>query len=356
MTALSLLHLTRRYGAMPAVDDLNLEVASGELLALLGPSGCGKTTTMRMLAGLLAPSGGDIRFDGTSVLKLPAERRGAVMVFQKHLLFPHMNVADNVAFGLKMRGVDRRTAAARVAAMLELVQLGALAQRRPHELSGGQQQRVALARALVVEPRVLLLDEPLANLDANLRLEMRKLIRTVQQETGITTIFVTHDQEEAVMLADRVALLMGGKLQQVGAPRELYAQPASVQVARFFRNENFLPASKAGRRLHTAAGELALAADCPLPDGDVLVTVRPEHIGLAPAGRTAGDSTVQNCLPATVLGAVYMGTHTQVQLALGGATWWASLGPDAACAAGEQIAVVLPPEHLWVLSPEVTGA
>jgi ABC-type Fe3+/spermidine/putrescine transport system ATPase subunit len=344
MTALALLDLTKRYGAAVAVAGLDLEVPSGELLALLGPSGCGKTTTMRMIAGLLAPSAGDIRFDGRSVLALAAERRGAVMVFQKHLLFPHMNVADNVAFGLKMRGVDKRTAAAKAAAMLDLVQLRGYERRRPHELSGGQQQRVALARALVVEPQVLLLDEPLANLDANLRLEMRKLIRSVQQATGITTLFVTHDQEEAVMLADRVALLMAGKLQQVGTPRELYTRPASVAVARFFRNDNLLGATKRGRQLHTAVGELQLAEDHPLPDGPVLLTVRPEHV--APA-----DGPGVNCVAARVVSSVYMGTHTQAQLALGDATWWANFGADALCPLGDPMWVRLPPEHLWLLAP-----
>ncbi|MCA9784892.1 MAG: ABC transporter ATP-binding protein, partial [Candidatus Cloacimonetes bacterium] len=178
--------------------------------ALLGPSGCGKTTTMRMLAGLLQPSSGDIRFEGKSVMAVPPERRGAVMVFQKHLLFPHMSVAENIGFGLKMRGMGKAEIARRVGAMLALVQLPGYEKRRPHQLSGGQQQRVALARALVIEPTVLLLDEPLANLDANLRLEMRKLIRNLQQELNITTFFVTHDQEEAVMLADRVALMVDG--------------------------------------------------------------------------------------------------------------------------------------------------
>jgi putative spermidine/putrescine transport system ATP-binding protein len=230
--------------------------------------------------------------------------------------------------------------------MLDLVQLGGLERRRPHELSGGQQQRAALARALVVEPQVLLLDEPLANLDANLRLEMRKLIRSVQQATGITTLFVTHDQEEAVMLADRVALMIGGRLQQVGSPRDLYAHPASAAVARFFRNENLLPARKSGRRLDTAAGEFLMAADSPVPDGEVLLTVRPEHI--VPL---AGDvASAKNSLAATVLSSVYMGTHTQVQLALHDAsTWWASFGPETVCAPGEQVNVCLPAAHLWVL-------
>ncbi len=344
MTALSLIGLTKHYGTTAAVEALDLQVESGALLALLGPSGCGKTTTMRMIAGLLAPTSGDIQFDGRSVLRVPAEQRGAVMVFQKHLLFPHMSVAENVAFGLKMRGADRATQARRAADMLDLVQLGKFGRRRPHELSGGQQQRVALARALVVEPQVLLLDEPLANLDANLRLEMRKLIRSVQQATGTTMLFVTHDQEEAVMLADRVALMMEGRLQQVGSPRELYTRPTSVSIARFFRNENLLAAHKVGSRLITVQGELA-AGECSLPDGEVRVTVRPEHVALGADGE-------ENCLKGRVLSSVYMGTHTQVQLAMGEESWSASLGPDISFAAGDEVWVRLPREHLWVLPPK----
>jgi ABC-type Fe3+/spermidine/putrescine transport system ATPase subunit len=359
MTTLALLGLTKRYGTTVAVEDLSLEVGSGELLALLGPSGCGKTTTMRLIAGLLDPTAGDIRFNGRSMLATSPERRGAVMVFQKHLLFPHMSVGENVAFGLKMRGVDKTSAAAKARAMLDLVQLEGMERRRPHELSGGQQQRVALARALVVEPQVLLLDEPLANLDANLRLEMRKLIRSVQQQTGITTLFVTHDQEEAVMLADRVALLMGGRLQQVGTPRDLYARPSSVRVARFFRNENFLAASKLGCRLQTSVGELVIPTESPLPDGAVVVTVRPEHIVPCSGSHDEEGHAGQNCLAATVVSSVYMGAATQVQLALGedaaGPTWWAAFGPEAACAVGQKLRVHLPPAHLWLLPGDRDG-
>jgi ABC-type Fe3+/spermidine/putrescine transport system ATPase subunit len=233
--------------------------------------------------------------------------------------------------------------------MLDLVQLSEFENRRPHELSGGQQQRVALARALVVEPQVLLLDEPLANLDANLRLEMRKLIRSVQQATGTTMLFVTHDQEEAVMLSDRVALMMAGRLQQVGSPRELYTQPRSAAVARFFRNENLLAAHKVGSRLLTAVGELAAeemtGSRNALPDGQVLVSVRPEQVALGTEGE-------ENCLRACILSSVYMGTHTQVQLAIGEATWSASLGPDDVCTQGDAVWVRLPREHLWLLPPE----
>ena len=214
MTTVVLKDLSRHFADVVAVNKMNLEVQSGELVAFLGPSGCGKTTTLRMITGLLVPTEGDIRFDGKSVLTVPTEKRGAVMVFQKHLLFPTMNVGQNVGFGLRMRGVPKAEREARVREMLALVKLPGFEKRQAHELSGGQQQRVALARGLIIEPNVLLLDEPLANLDANLRLEMRELIRSIQQKLKITTIFVTHDQEEAVMLADRIALMFDGVLQQ----------------------------------------------------------------------------------------------------------------------------------------------
>jgi ABC-type Fe3+/spermidine/putrescine transport system ATPase subunit len=342
VTAVTLRALSAHYGSLAAVEGLSLEIASGELVALLGPSGCGKTTTMRMIAGLLAPSGGDICFDGRSVTKVPAEKRGAVMVFQKHLLFPHMSVGENVAFGLKMKGIDGATQRRRVEAMLELVQLGGFAQRRPHALSGGQQQRVALARALVVAPQVLLLDEPLANLDANLRLEMRRLIRNIQQELNITTLFVTHDQEEAVMLADRVALMWEGKLLQFDAPRAFYARPASRTVARFFRNENFLSGEKRGMEVATAAGTLVLGCPAQVADGPVDVTVRPEEIVLA---ETEGPNTVS----ARIVSSVYMGTHVQLQVALGDAIWSVTAPAGCTLPAGEVVSLRLPPQRLWVL-------
>jgi len=348
MTTVQLANLQKRFGAVTAVEQLDLTVASGELVALLGPSGCGKTTTMRMVAGLLAPDQGDIRFDGRSVLAVAPERRGAVMVFQKHLLFSHMSVGDNVGFGLKMRGVARREIGRRVGAMLELVQLGGYERRRPHELSGGQQQRVALARALIIEPQVLLLDEPLANLDANLRLEMRRLIRSLQQTLGITMIFVTHDQEEAVMLADRVALLIGGRLQQYGEPRRFYEQPNTVAVARFFRNENFLPGIKRGAVVETAVGALAITA-AHLGDGPVLLTMRPEHVLLG------GDATV-NALQARVLSVLYLGTYSQVQVEIGGQIWTVNAPPDFTPPPNATLPLSLPPARLWLLPVENNAA
>lgn len=343
MTQVVLNNLTRRFGDVVAVDDLNLEIPTGQMVAFLGPSGCGKTTTLRMITGLLLPSEGDVLFDKKSILTVPTEKRGAVMVFQKHLLFPTMNVAQNVGFGLRMQRMDKKEIDRRVSEMLELVRLPGFETRQAHELSGGQQQRIALARALIVRPKVLLLDEPLANLDANLRLEMRELIRNIQQEMAITSIFVTHDQEEAVMLADRVALMFDGVLQQYDTPQSFYARPRTERIARFFRNENFLPGTKQGGTVQTAAGTISLSgASSEQPDGEVLVTVRPEDVALNP---TSGHNVVE----ARIVSTVYMGTHTQVQLDIGGASWQAHGSATEQLHAGETVSVRLPDESIWVL-------
>ena len=345
MTAISLRRLSKSYGGTEAVEELNLEVETGEMVALLGPSGRGKTTTMRMVAGLLSPTAGDILFDGRSVLRTPAEQRSAVMVFQKHLLFPHLSVAENVGFGLKMRGVSRNERKRLVEAMLERVRLPGLGNRRPHELSGGQQQRVALARALVIDPKVLLLDEPLSSLDANLRLEMRRLIRSLQQELGITTIFVTHDQEEAVMLADRVALMMNGKLLQYDEPRSFYTRPRTPTVARFFRNENFLAGTKRGAVVETALGAIMAPQAADVVASHVLLTVRPEQVKIAHAPGP-------NCIPAEVQAVTYMGTYTWVEATVGKNTWTITAlsdQTDQTPATGASIYLRLPESHVWLM-------
>ncbi|MEX1020975.1 MAG: ABC transporter ATP-binding protein [Litorilinea sp.] len=363
MAQVSLVNLYKDYGETAAVIDLNLAVARGELVALLGPSGCGKTSTLRMIAGLLPPSRGDIQFDGRSVLAIPAERRGAVMVFQKHLLFPHMTVGENVAFGLKMRGESGATLRRKVGDMLGMVQLAGFENRRSHELSGGQQQRVALARALVIEPAVLLLDEPLANLDANLRLEMRRLIRTLQQALEMTTLFVTHDQEEAIMLADQVAVMDGGRLLQQGTPRALYEQPASPTVARFFRNENLLAGVKQGLCVETGGYRLAVdparAALC--ADGPVWITARPEQVQVL-SGAQIPVAAAANTLPAQQVGdVVYRGGYSQIQFQLCGQLWTGHLSTDAArdfpaggsvetgIPAEPPLGIHLPPQHIWLM-------
>ncbi|MGB1288422.1 MAG: ABC transporter ATP-binding protein [Aggregatilineales bacterium] len=344
MTDVTLNHITRRFDETVAVNALNLEINSGELVAFLGPSGCGKTTTLRMISGLLAPSVGDICFDGQSVLSIPAEKRGAVMVFQNHLLFPMMNVAKNIGFGLKMQQVNQKEIDRRVSEMLARVQLPDYGNRQPHELSGGQQQRIALARALIVRPKVLLLDEPLANLDANLRLEMRELIREIQRDMGITTIFVTHDQEEAVMLADRIALMFDGELAQYATPQAFYQRPQTQQVAHFFRNDNFLPAIRIDENtVQTAVGILKIDSEyITETQKNILLTVRPEDIKLIPEGN-------DNLVSAQVRSSVYMGTYTQVQLEIGDHLWLSHGTADFMAIPGEMISVQLPAARIWLL-------
>jgi putative spermidine/putrescine transport system ATP-binding protein len=351
MTRVTLSHLTKNFGDATAVDDLSIEFDSGEIVALLGPSGCGKTTTLRMIAGLVEPTSGDVMFDGRSMLEIPTEKRGAVMVFQKHLLFPTMSVAANVGFGLRMQRVDRAEVDRRVAEMLELVNLPGIGERKAHELSGGQQQRVALARALIVRPKLLLLDEPLANLDANLRIEMRELIRSIQAEMGITAIFVTHDQEEAVMLADSVALMFAGVLHQYGKSSDFYERPCSAQVARFFRNPNALAGRRKGSTVTTEVGDLEVdPSRVGSGDGDVLVTVRPEDLEIVAVG-TEGT----NCIEATVVANVYVGTHRQLIVSVAGEEWHLEGPTSAMFAEGEVVCLRFAPERVWLLAGDTAG-
>ena len=318
MTEVSLHHVTKSYdGETAVVQDFNLTIPSGQITALLGPSGCGKTTLLKMIAGLLEPTAGDVAFNGRSVLPIPAEKRSAVMVFQNHLLFPYMTVAENVGFGLRMRGEKQAAIVDRVSEMLALVKLPGYEKRKPKELSGGQQQRVALARALIVEPEVLLLDEPLSNLDAHLRDEMRELILGIQRNLGITTIMVTHDQEEAVILATNIAMIFAGALQQFGPPVDFYERPLSERVARFFGGVNFLPGKRKGDQVETKLGvfETAVAATADTSTGSVtavdelpvLLTIRPENVEIL-------DQPAPNSFPAHVLSRMYVGTHTRLKI------------------------------------------
>ncbi len=344
MTTLRLQNLTKEYTPeSTAVTDLDLTVRDGELMALLGPSGCGKTTTLRLVAGLLQPTAGDVLFDGRSITHTPPEKRGAVMVFQEHALFPFMSVGDNVAYGLKMRKLGRSEIAERVAEALTAVQLPHFEDRWPDRLSGGQRQRVALARALVVRPRLLLLDEPLSSLDRTLREELRQMIRQLQRETGITTLFVTHDQAEAVAVADRIGLMIDGRIRQIGPPRDFYEHPVDAQVARFFGANNFLSGIKHGDTVATTIGPVEIPPS-PLPDGPVLLTVRPEAIELGANGHNNFIAQLQSCsfrIPAQACEVNVNGVHLQL------------IPPPYTNLGGErEITIHLPRERICVLSPE----
>jgi putative spermidine/putrescine transport system ATP-binding protein len=332
----NLREVSRSFGAVRALDGLSLEIAPGELVALLGPSGCGKTTALRILAGFETADSGTVTVDGKDVAPVPPAKRDMGMVFQSYSLFPNMSALENVGFGLRMRkmgGADRRR---RAAELLELVGLSAQARQFPHQLSGGQQQRVALARALAIEPRVLLLDEPLSALDAKVRLQLREQIRSLQQRLGITTLFVTHDQEEALSMADRVGVMKDGSLEQIAAPAELYTRPATAFVAEFVGTMNRIPGEVASGGQATALGTVAdVQSGCAdVPPGPVDVLVRPENLRIAAVSggngivtnRTflgsvsrisvllSGDVAVQVDVPSAAAGQLLPGASVQVSL------------------------------------------
>jgi putative spermidine/putrescine transport system ATP-binding protein len=299
-TSVSLRNLTRAFGASRALDGMSLEIAPGELVALLGPSGCGKTTALRIVAGFETADAGEVLVDGQDVSGVPAARRDMGMVFQSYSLFPNMSALDNVGFGLRMRKANAATRRQRANELLEMVGLSAQASQFPHQLSGGQQQRVALARALAIEPRVLLLDEPLSALDAKVRLQLREQIRTLQQRLGTTTLFVTHDQEEALSMADRVGVMRTGKLEQVAVPDELYSRPATPFVAEFVGTMNRLPGDLgAGGTSVTVLGTTVPVQPGGPASGPVDVLVRPENLTVTTA--TGGNGIVSN---RTFLGAI----------------------------------------------------
>jgi iron(III) transport system ATP-binding protein len=310
--------LTKRYADVAAVEDLHLEVAPGELVALLGPSGCGKTTTLRLVAGFLRPEAGEIwvgeRCISSPAAVVPPERRRMAMIFQSYALWPHMTVEENVAYGLRFKAeLPRAERDRRVSKILKVVQLTGFESRYPGELSGGQQQRVAVARALVIEPEILLLDEPLSNLDANLREEMRFEIRRLHEAFEITTLYVTHDQAEAMVISDRVAVLNKGRVAQVGTPEDLFRRPRSRFVAQFIGNTNLVEATATGRAT-VAKGALSLriAADGLAPGARVLVSIRPHEIKLGPGNAAAPGAP--NLLRATVRRASYLGSAIDYEM------------------------------------------
>ncbi|WP_245266459.1 ABC transporter ATP-binding protein [Bradyrhizobium sp. WSM1743] len=272
--------LQKRYGSAMAVDDVSLSISPGEFISLLGPSGSGKTTTLMMIAGFELPDSGQVLLDGNDITHLPPHRRELGVIFQNYALFPHMTVAENVAYPLRMRRMAKPEVETRVRRVLDQVHLGALASRRPHQMSGGQQQRVAIARALVFDPPVLLLDEPLGALDKKLREHLRGEIKTLHKEVGKTMIYVTHDQDEALAMSDRVAVMHEGRIRQVSAPEDIYRRPADLFVAGFVGEVNFIPAKLLSGIAYGPAGEKLPAAPWPDADRDATVCVRPEHLRL----------------------------------------------------------------------------
>ena len=312
----------KRFGALTAVDRVSLDVAKGEFISLLGPSGCGKTTTLRCIGGYETPTAGAIEIAGRRVNDIPVHRRDIGMVFQNYALFPHKTVADNVGFALKMRGVAKAERQRQVADALDLVEMNGYEARYPAQLSGGQRQRVALARALIHRPSVLLLDEPLANLDRKLRQSMRVELKLIQEKVGITTVFVTHDQEEALVMSDRVAVMDGGRIHQLGTPSDIYHRPATAFVATFIGETNFLE----GRIVAVADGvarvrvagdrdvTVSAVAGC-TPGRPVAITVRPERITI---GRQAPEGAA-NCVTGTVEFVTYLGATASYRVVISGA-------------------------------------
>jgi putative spermidine/putrescine transport system ATP-binding protein len=345
MTEVSILSLVKRYGDQTAIADVSLKVDHGAFVSLLGPSGCGKTTTLKCLAGFEEIDDGRILFDGRDVSRLPPERRDIGMVFQNYALFPHMTVERNLAFGLEMRKIPSAEIARRVEKVLELVQLSGLGKRYPRALSGGQQQRVALARALVIEPKILLLDEPLANLDARLRDEMRSFIRELQRRVGITTIYVTHDQAEAMTMSDQVAVMFAGRIAQAADPETIYDRPANREIATFVGQANILSCtSGANGALHTDGG------CAPRPDGllarpgtAVDIMARPEAIGLVAAGDPAAHLTGK------VTARYFHGAFVDYRVTVAGSLVAVQMVPPARFKVGDEVGLVLDAARLWPL-------
>ncbi|MDR1237390.1 MAG: ABC transporter ATP-binding protein [Propionibacteriaceae bacterium] len=290
-TTVTLEDVVKNFGTSRVLHGLNLEIGAGEFVSLLGPSGCGKTTALRLIAGLEQLTSGVIRMNGEDVSDIPVNKRDIGMVFQSYSLFPHLNVLQNTVFGLQMRKIEKDEAGRRAMESLELVGLGEFAERYPHELSGGQQQRVALARALVTSPKVLLLDEPLSALDAKVRVQLRDEIRRLQQQVGITTIFVTHDQEEALAISDRIAVMDSGKIEQIGTPEELYGSPSSPIVAAFVGMSSLVPTTLRAGRAVIWGSEVGVVGEA--ADGDYLAFIRPESVHFAAATEPSVTGVVE---------------------------------------------------------------
>ena len=354
MAQVEIQSLVKRYDGVVALDGVSLSAAAGELVSLLGPSGCGKSTTLRCLAGFLSPDGGDISVDGKSILSIPTNRRDFGVVFQNYALFPHMTVAENVGYGLLFRKIPKQEHGPKIDAALRMVRLTGLEDRLPKALSGGQQQRVALARALVIDPRLLLLDEPLANLDARLRDEVRWLIREVQQQSGTTAFYVTHDQSEAMAISDKVAVMKAGRVAQFASPREIYQRPLERYVADFTGEANVLKAKvleapAPGRfRVEVAGATLDVAGVASLRPGDAAeLLARPESLAMVSTG---GEGAT---FSGTVSKSAFLGASQYCEVVLpGAATLKLAIPPNGAVAPAQQVRIAMAFEHAWLM-PEI---
>jgi iron(III) transport system ATP-binding protein len=352
LASVDLRGLTKRFGALAVVDDVSLTIDHGQLVCLLGPSGCGKTTTLRLLAGFLEPSGGEIhvgdRLVSSTARTLPPEQRKMSMIFQSYALWPHMTVAENIVYGLRLRKMDRATIARKLDVILKATRLEVLAQRYPGELSGGQQQRVALARALIVEPETLLLDEPLSNLDANLREEMRFEIRRLHDEYRYTTVYVTHDQSEAMTTADLIAVMNAGKVDQLGTPEDIYDRPQSEFVARFIGASNVIKGEARDENHVAFAGATLQVVGAKLKAGQsAAVAIRQHDIRLSTRAPPSPDNTVK----ATVTRQVFLGASRDYMVETAdGTTLRIVTSTENAVARGTGVWLTLPPERCRALS------
>ncbi len=344
MTTLRLAGLTRRFEGYLAVDDVSLDVADGEFLTLLGPSGCGKTTTLRMIAGFLNPDTGDIWFGDRRMTEVPPHQRNTAMVFQSYALFPHMSVADNVGFGLMMRKVPKPERDRRVAEAIEIVSLTGLEKRRPGQLSGGQQQRVALARAIVTRPDILLFDEPLSNLDAKLRERVRIEIRELQKRLGITSIYVTHDQDEALVMSDRIVVMNKGRIEQIGEPGGIYRRPKTAFVADFLGLANIVDGTlEAGGRVNTPVGALQITDAADVTTHQVKICWRPEDMKLSASGQ-------QNRITGTARNVIFRGNVTEVRLEVNGQILRAQVDSDQQIRDGDTLTFGLAADKIRILA------
>ncbi|MEQ6898133.1 ABC transporter ATP-binding protein [Microbacterium sp. KR10-403] len=362
---ITLAGLTKRYGGhagdAAAVDHVDLEIRAGEFVTLLGPSGCGKTSTLRMIAGFEEPTEGVVQLDGAVMNTVPPNKRPMSMVFQSYALFPHLSVRDNVAYGLRLKRIPQARLAEEVDTILAIMNLAPYADRAPHQLSGGQQQRVALARALVMRPKVLLFDEPLSNLDAKLRVQMRNEIRRLQRRLGITSIFVTHDQDEAMTLSDRVVVMSRGRIEQIASPEEVYRRPESVFVADFIGRANFLDASALAAPVDGAISVHALGQRRTVPchpdvtaDSDVLLMIRPESVRLEKVDHAAAESGAADVRDdlGRVLSVMFHGDTVEYDVETDAGTIVASVSDPTAAEIFEPmdvVRVIVPDDRGWVL-------